>query len=110
VALLEHRQTGARLIVANAHIFWDPVYKDVKLVQVAILMDEIAKVGDRFAKLPARRDLDVEPPTYTDGSKIPTIVCGDFNSIPDSGVYEYLSKGHLPKVNLPPTFLECDGI
>lgn len=100
VTLLEHRASGARLIVANAHIHWDPEFKDVKLVQVAMLMDELAKIGDQFARLPPRLGLAEgydKAPDYTNGTKIPTIVCGDFNSVPDSGVYEYLSKGKVAK-------------
>jgi len=33
------------------------------------------------------------PPSYSDGTKIPTIVCGDFNSLQGSGVHEFLSTG-----------------
>ncbi|KEI40235.1 uncharacterized protein L969DRAFT_47134 [Mixia osmundae IAM 14324] len=96
VTLLEHRQSGARLIVANAHIYWDPEFKDVKLVQVAMLMEELEKIGQSFSKLPPKRDLGegyTTAPSYSDGTKIPTIVCGDFNSEPSSGVYHFLANG-----------------
>jgi CCR4-NOT transcription complex subunit 6 len=96
LALLEHRQTGARLIVANTHIHWDAEFKDVKIVQVAMLMDELRRTADRFAKLPPRLDIK-DAPSYVNGAAIPSIVAGDFNSLPESGVYEYLSKGRLPK-------------
>ena len=104
VALLESRATGSRLIVANVHVHWDPEYRDVKLVQAALLMDELQKISDRFARLPPRlppylqaEDPTSPPlPTYADGSKIPTIVCGDFNSIPESGVYDFLANGTVP--------------
>ncbi|KIJ39855.1 hypothetical protein M422DRAFT_60633 [Sphaerobolus stellatus SS14] len=102
VASFENRVTGSRLIVANVHVHWDPEFRDVKLVQVALLMDELHKIADRFAKLPPRipphlqdEDPAKRPPTYSDGSKIPTIVSGDFNSIPDSGVYDFLANGTL---------------
>jgi CCR4-NOT transcription complex subunit 6 len=91
VTLLEHRASGARLIVANAHIHWDPEFRDVKLVQVAMLMDELNKISNDFAKLPSRLNLGEgydKAPTYVNGSKIPTVICGDFNSVPESGVYE----------------------
>ncbi|KAK4049091.1 Glucose-repressible alcohol dehydrogenase transcriptional effector [Microbotryomycetes sp. JL221] len=100
IALLEHRKSGARLIVANAHIHWDPEFRDVKLVQVAMLMDELQKIANDFAKLPSRLNLGEgydKAPTYSNGSKIPTIICGDFNSVPESGVYEFLSKGQVEK-------------
>ncbi|GAA5903690.1 hypothetical protein JCM5296_002120 [Sporobolomyces johnsonii] len=100
VTLLEHRASGARLIVANTHIHWDPEFRDVKLVQVAMLMDEISKIANDFARLPSRLNLADgydKAPTYANGTKIPTIVCGDFNSVPDSGVYEFLSRGNIDK-------------
>ncbi|KAK4702765.1 CCR4-NOT transcription complex subunit 6, partial [Phenoliferia sp. Uapishka_3] len=100
VTLLEHRDSGARLIVANAHIFWDHDFRDVKLVQVAMLMDELAKISNDFAKLPPRLNLAEgfdAAPSYSNGSKIPTIVCGDFNSVSDSGVLEFLGRGSVSK-------------
>lgn len=135
IALMENRATGSRLIVINVHIHWDPEFRDVKLIQVAIMMEELEKIAKRFAALSPRL-LDgqhgpigsangrangtngtngvngthsasstpepTEPaqparkaPSYDDGSRIPTIICGDFNSIPQSGVYEYLVNGTL---------------
>lgn len=32
VTLFENRLTGGRIIVVNTHIFWNPVYADVKLI------------------------------------------------------------------------------
>ncbi|MCO5585333.1 hypothetical protein L7F22_039266 [Adiantum nelumboides] len=98
IALLENKESGSRLIVANVHVHWDPEFRDVKLVQVAMLMEELEKIGERFAKYPAKLDVkEGYPPAphYNHGNKIPTILCGDFNSMPGSGVYEFLSKGKL---------------
>jgi CCR4-NOT transcription complex subunit 6 len=127
VCLMEDKRTGTRFIIVNAHIYWDPAYRDVKLVQVALLVDEIEKIANNFAKYPppapptpsqshssAAEDSDSStggagepstsqpssstkpPPVYSDGYKIPLILCGDFNSVPASGVYEFLSNGTLP--------------
>lgn len=98
VALLENKDSGSRLIVANVHLHWDPQFRDVKLVQTAMLMDELEKIGDRFAKFPAKLNVaEGYPPApkYTNGTQIPTIICGDFNSEPGSGVYDYLSTGSV---------------
>ncbi len=107
VLLLENRITGSRLIVANIHIHWDAQFRDVKLVQVGMLMPELEKLAHQFAKLPPKPPAPPgedglepprpQPPTYSDGLKIPMIVCGDFNSVPDSGVYEFLNTGVVPK-------------
>uniref|UniRef100_A0A8H7Y6Z8 CCR4-Not complex 3'-5'-exoribonuclease subunit Ccr4 n=1 Tax=Psilocybe cubensis TaxID=181762 RepID=A0A8H7Y6Z8_PSICU len=144
ICLLENKHTGSRLIVANTHIHWDAAYRDVKLVQVALLVEEVEKIAHHFAKYPppppgfngimppsseASASSGVNgiddssdaastsasaadesstrpsptpapvyrpPPIYTDGSKIPTIVCGDFNSLLTSGVYEFLNTGSVP--------------
>ena len=118
VAFFENRMTGSRMMVANAHLHWDPRFTDVILVQTAILMDQIAKFADKWSKLPpctdkaifrhTEHDLDLEPETldgppiepgpslqYASGSQIPLIVCGDFNSSKGSGVYELLSRGSV---------------
>lgn len=118
VAFLENRQTGARLIVGNTHLFWDPAYTDVKVVQVAILMEQLGKMADNYAKWPACKDKmqfkyserdptdGVDKPAeplpepgpsleYSSGSQIPFVLCGDFNSVAGSGVCDLISTGSL---------------
>jgi len=98
VCMFETKDTGTRFIIANVHIHWDPQFRDVKLVQTALMVDEIDKIANRFAKYPPRPPAAGEKPApvYSDGYKIPLIIGGDFNSTPDSGVYEYLSTGSIP--------------
>ena len=52
VCLLENKETGTRLIVANTHLHWDPAFSDVKLVQTALLIEEVEKVAQKLAKYP----------------------------------------------------------
>ena len=106
-------ETGTRVIVSNAHLTWDPAYSDVKLVQAALMMEEVEKMAASFAKYPPRLPPSTTgaangsasgennassrpPPIYSDGTKIPVLVCGDYNSIPASGVCEFLSQGNVP--------------
>lgn len=58
------------VVVTNTHITWDPEYSDVKLIQTIMLMNEI----DSFVEQ-----------RLGPGSKPPLIICGDFNSLPESG-------------------------
>ena len=116
ITFFEERVTGARLIVVNVHIYWDPAFTDVKLVQVAILMEQITKLADKYAKWPPCTDKSLfrygdgdsngdEPQEpllepgpsleYATGPQIPLLMCGDFNSTPDSGVYNLLVQGSL---------------
>ncbi|KAG0211623.1 Glucose-repressible alcohol dehydrogenase transcriptional effector [Mortierella sp. GBA30] len=89
VTLLEHKDTKNRIVVANAHIYWDPLFKDVKLVQVAMLIEELDKLSTQWAHLPVSGS---NAPSYTNG-RLPTLICGDFNSERTSGVFEFLVKG-----------------
>lgn len=91
--ILENKETLARILVVNSHIFWDPQFADVKLVQVGMMMDEIENFASKFLSPPSGST----GPTYDSTNMLPTIICGDFNSVPESGVYELLSKGVLAK-------------
>ncbi|RKO94113.1 Endonuclease/exonuclease/phosphatase [Blyttiomyces helicus] len=98
VTLLELRETRSRVMIANAHLHWDPSYKDVKLVQTAMLLEELLRLGTSWAS--RDRETGVAPTTSTGHSansmaRIPLIIGGDFNSLPNSGVYEFLSGGRV---------------
>ncbi|EGF83374.1 hypothetical protein BATDEDRAFT_9186 [Batrachochytrium dendrobatidis JAM81] len=83
---LEHIGSGDRLMIANAHLHWDPAYCDVKLIQTAMMIEEVERL------------LSVWQKTHRTEGKQPTvstIVCGDLNSLPQSGVVEFLSQGHV---------------
>ena len=115
VCFFENRRTGSRLIVVNLHLAWEPWFADVKIIQVAILMEKLAKLAETYARWPACTDKDVfkyaqedspdglngvevtNAPSmkYDDATQIPMLVCGDFNSTRDSGVYELMSQGSL---------------
>lgn len=118
ITFLENRMTGSRIIIGNAHLLWDPEFADVKLVQVAILMEQITKFSEIWASYPPCRDkaafrhsqadgegntesdaesLDPGPSLeYPSGPQIPLIICGDFNCAADSGVYELITNGSVP--------------
>lgn len=113
IAFLENRITGSRIIVANVHLFWDLQYTDVKVVQTAIMMEYLGKQAERYASFPPSTDKVVfrladdelkalaplpEPgPSqyYSSGADIPLVIGGDFNSSPQSGVYNLIADGQL---------------
>ncbi|KRZ71817.1 CCR4-NOT transcription complex subunit 6 [Trichinella papuae] len=72
------------LIVCTAHIHWDPEFCDVKLVQTMMLVQELGYLVDSVA---GHRHLTTD--------QIPLLVCGDLNSVPASGVYEFLATGKI---------------
>lgn len=117
VLFLENRMTGSRLIATNVHLAWEPWYADVKVIQVAILMEQLKKFADGYAKWPpcnikdkqeyrfANEDSQdgvvaprAEPAPsmkYDDPMHIPMLICSDMNSTRDSGVYELITQGSL---------------
>ena len=40
------RVSGTPLLVATAHIHWDPEFSDVKLIQTMMLVDQVSDIGD----------------------------------------------------------------
>lgn len=73
---LEHKESRQELIIGNVHVHWDPSFCDVKLVQAIMLAEELEKISLRHPKAGL-------------------ILCGDFNSLPTSGVHGFLEKGHI---------------
>jgi CCR4-NOT transcription complex subunit 6 len=77
-AILLHKATKTPLFVGNAHLHWDPEYKDVKVVQAAMLVHEINKFV-----------------AVDDKKRMPILLGGDFNSEPNSGVFKMLAEGEV---------------
>ncbi|KAI1438292.1 glucose-repressible alcohol dehydrogenase transcriptional effector [Xylaria sp. CBS 124048] len=112
----ESRLTGNRFIVVNAHLCWESYLPDVKAVQTGILMELVTKQSERYTRRPpipieekravrstmgdngSEEDpLDPSPSQeYRNNTDIPLFVCGDYNSMSDSSVYELLEKGRIP--------------
>jgi len=83
----EHNQM---LFVCTAHIHWDPEYCDVKIVQTLMLLSELKTIMDDAVETyrsNSSRSIDC--------SSIPLVLCGDFNSLPDSGVIELIREGKI---------------
>lgn len=119
ICFFESRQTGARIIVANTHLAWEPTLADVKLVQTAILMENISRLAEKYMRWPALKEKEkkmIQVPKSGDEDEqeeetkvvefapsqqyhaitdIPLLVCGDYNSTTDSSVYDLLHKGRV---------------
>jgi len=69
-------QGGHLLCIVNTHILCDPGSVDVKLWQAHLLLTTMKQMQTN--------------------SNMPLLICGDFNSTPDSAVYEYMRRGAVP--------------
>ncbi|XP_009894049.1 PREDICTED: 2',5'-phosphodiesterase 12 [Charadrius vociferus] len=76
VSVLQSATDPSRKIcVANTHLYWHPKGGNIRLIQTAVALSHIKHVA-----------CDLYP-------SIPIIFCGDFNSIPSSGTYSFISSG-----------------
>ncbi|VDM63174.1 unnamed protein product [Angiostrongylus costaricensis] len=66
---------GTPLVVCTAHIHWDPELCDVKLIQTMMLAHELYKLLEEVAE-----QFRITP------QQTPVLICGDLNSLPDSGM------------------------
>ncbi|KAF7684460.1 putative glucose-repressible alcohol dehydrogenase transcriptional effector like protein [Astathelohania contejeani] len=80
VVVLERVGLPGQIIIVNAHIHWDPEYKDVKLFQTILILEELKKLRDKypFAGI---------------------VLVGDFNTLPSSPVYDLVCSGRILPFN-----------
>ncbi|CAG2217460.1 CCR4 [Mytilus edulis] len=83
----QENQIRQPVMVSTAHIHWDPEFSDVKLIQTMMLVNELKKITEETIQSYKLGTTDV--------NSIPLIMCGDLNSLPDSGVVEYLVSGKV---------------
>lgn len=75
IVLLE-KSNKEQFIVANTHLYWDPEFREIKLLQTFILLEELEKFQAKYPKAGI-------------------IMCGDFNSSRDSEVVKLILDGHV---------------
>lgn len=85
-----HGMEKQLLLVANAHMHWDPEYSDVKLVQTMMFLSEVKNIVDK-----ATRSLKLSS-VSGETNAIPLVLCADLNSLPDSGKYRL---NHVPRAH-----------
>lgn len=76
------------ILVCTAHIHWDPEFCDVKLIQTMMLSNELKTILDEA-------NHSLRPNNKYDLNNVQLLLCGDFNSLPESGVIEFLSSGRV---------------
>ena len=74
------KNRNCKLFVANTHLLYNPKRGDVKLAQIRLLMAELDKVA-----------LCLKADGTSDHH--PIILCGDFNSEPNSLLFDFITKG-----------------
>lgn len=74
----------SNICVVTTHLLYNPRRGDIKLAQLALLLAEISCA--------ARQD---------DGTTCPILLCGDFNSVPASPLYTFITDRKLEYAGMP---------
>ena len=80
---VRHLATGRTLVIANAHLFWNPGYEFVKLCQAHFILVQAQK----FVK-----------------QDEPLLFAGDFNSRPHGCTHTYLTQGFINAKRVAPWY------
>ncbi|GLE00108.1 hypothetical protein PINS_up008835 [Pythium insidiosum] len=94
----ETSERPRRFIVANTHLLFNPGRGDVKLAQLQRLLSSLAELRRSESTSSASSDRE-------DAAPLPVILCGDFNLMPHSALYEFLSRRSLDVSGLSKHFL-----
>lgn len=76
--------SGSEICVANTHIYWNPSRPEVKAAQASYLLTSMT-------------NFCIQESQHYKATKTlpPALICGDFNSMPDSSLYQKLTTGTL---------------
>ncbi|XP_054716022.1 2',5'-phosphodiesterase 12-like [Uloborus diversus] len=83
MVLLESLEVpGRRLLVGNTHLYFHPESDNIRLMQAACCVSYLEHMRHKYQKQ-----------DYS--SSVSVVLMGDFNSCPEFGVYELMTKGSL---------------
>ncbi|XP_007521260.1 2',5'-phosphodiesterase 12 [Erinaceus europaeus] len=71
------KDSSKKICVANTHLYWHPKGGYIRLIQMAVALAHIRHVS-----------CDLYP-------GLPVIFCGDFNSTPSTGMYQFAISGNI---------------
>ncbi|XP_037824634.1 2',5'-phosphodiesterase 12 [Lucilia sericata] len=75
------------ILVANTHLYFHPDADHIRLLQIGFAM---LFVEDVYKKTIAKYNL-------TNETQLSIIFCGDFNSVPECGIYRLMTQGYVPQ-------------
>ena len=83
ISYLQHKETGEKICFVNTHLHWDPAFNDVKTLQIGILLEELQGIIKRYQHTSSMEEV----------KNSSLVICGDFNSVKESAVYQLFSTG-----------------
>jgi len=87
------------IMIATCHVHWDPEFCDVKLIQTMMLMHKLQSIIKNAQQTSMKsngggggagsNDKTGTSNESNSGINIPLILCGDLNSLPESGLHNF---------------------
>uniref|UniRef100_A0A1B6L0R0 2',5'-phosphodiesterase 12 n=1 Tax=Graphocephala atropunctata TaxID=36148 RepID=A0A1B6L0R0_9HEMI len=74
---------GEILVVGNTHFYFHPDADHIRLLQGGILIAFLSNIIETIA-------------SKNSGKKVSLLCCGDFNSVPECGIYKLMTTNHVP--------------
>lgn len=85
--MLKCKESGRYLLVANTHLYFHPDADHIRLLQMGFAMLYIEHIyKDTITKL-----------NLSDRRELSLLFCGDFNSVPECGIYKLMVEGNVGK-------------
>jgi mRNA deadenylase 3'-5' endonuclease subunit Ccr4/uncharacterized protein with PIN domain len=98
ICRLRDNVSGTTLVVANAHLYWNPACEHVKLCQAHYILQ----------RAQAFLNNNGNGNTTTSKNSEPLIFCGDLNSRPNSITHSYLTRGSINAKHTAPWYRHSD--
>nr|CAH7725980.1 unnamed protein product [Callosobruchus chinensis] len=80
-------------IVATTHLLYNPRRRDVRMAQMQVFLSEIERIS--FKK-----------DSVGEQGYLPILITGDFNTPPNSDLYNFMVEGKIKYDNMPPGLLD----
>lgn len=85
VTVLKSKSLEKYLIVANTHLYFHPDADHIRLLQIGFFMLYVKHIWHKTID-----DLKLNE------QQISIIFCGDFNSVPECGIYKLMTEKFVP--------------
>lgn len=86
MSVLKSKHNERLLLVANTHLYFHPDADHIRLLQFAFAMTYVENIYQTLKKT-------LNSPSDSD---IAIIFCGDFNSVPECGIYKLMTENFVP--------------
>lgn len=84
--MLKSKSSDQYLLVGNTHLYFHPDADHIRLLQMAFFMLFVKYIHRNTV-----RKFNLDP------KQISIVFCGDFNSVPECGIFKLMTEKHVPE-------------